>query len=98
MTDATTPTYPSYDEDESLFALFLREHTILQHATTKSADDDDNATDSDSDDDDNLLLEPTSEGKTLMKRISAYTTHLQRIKDRIPYNVLTDWMKRNVYS
>ena len=80
MTDAATGTtsYPSYDEDESLFALFLREHTIL---TAASADD---AADSDLEDDD-LLLEPTAEGKALVRRVPCYTPHLQRIKNRQPY-------------
>ncbi|KAL7430014.1 hypothetical protein ACHAXH_001406 [Discostella pseudostelligera] len=78
MDAATTPTLPTYPDDESLFALFLREHTIL---TIASADD---AADSDLEDDD-LLLEPTAEGKTLMRRASAYLPHLQRIKNRQPY-------------
>mmetsp|Transcript_27064 Transcript_27064/g.58015 ORF Transcript_27064/g.58015 Transcript_27064/m.58015 type:complete len:921 (+) Transcript_27064:68-2830(+) len=79
MDDADATSYPDYNEDESLFALFLREHTIL---TAASADD---AADSDLDDDD-LLLEPTAEGKTLMRRVSCFTPHLQRIKNRQPYH------------
>jgi len=80
-TDTATSTinYPSYDEDESLFALFLREHTILTSATASDQ------TDSDLEDDD-LLLEPTAEGKQLMRRIPCFTTHLQNIKNRIPYS------------
>jgi len=71
--------YPKYDEDEALFALFLREHTILTQA---SADD---AADSDLDEDD-LLLEPTAEGKTLVRRVPCFVPHLQRIKNRQPYH------------
>lgn len=73
-----TTSLPTYQDDETLFALFLREHTIL---TVASADD---AADSDLEDDD-LLLEPTAEGKTLLRRVSAYAPHLQRIKNRQPY-------------
>ena len=73
-----TASYPSYDEDEALFALFLREHSIL---TAASAEDD---ADSDLDDDD-FLLEPTAEGKTLVRRVTCYPAHLQRIKNRLPY-------------
>ncbi|KAL7532738.1 hypothetical protein ACHAXR_004812 [Thalassiosira sp. AJA248-18] len=75
---AGTDSYPNYNDDEALFALFLREHTILTQA---SADD---AADSDLDDDD-LLLEPTAEGKTLVRKISCFTPHLQRVKNRQPY-------------
>ena len=71
-------TYPSYDEDEATFALFVREHMILTQA---SADD---TVDSDVDEDD-LLLEPTAEGKTLVRRVNCFTPHLQRIKNRQPY-------------
>jgi DNA replicative helicase MCM subunit Mcm2 (Cdc46/Mcm family) len=78
MDAAATSSLPTYQDDESLFALFLREHTIL---TIASADD---AADSDLEDDD-LLLEPTAEGKTLLRRVSAYLPHLQRIKNRQPY-------------
>mmetsp|Transcript_44388 Transcript_44388/g.79633 ORF Transcript_44388/g.79633 Transcript_44388/m.79633 type:complete len:912 (-) Transcript_44388:151-2886(-) len=78
MDAAATTDYPSYDEDEALFALFLREHTVLTQA---SADD---AADSDLDDDD-LLLEPTAEGKTLVRRVPCFPPHLQRIKNRQPY-------------
>ena len=80
---STSTLLPTYQDDESLFALFLREHTIL---TIASADD---AADSDLEDDD-LLLEPTAEGKTLMRRVSAYLPHLQRIKNRQPYYYSTD--------
>lgn len=76
--DAASADYPNYGDDETSFTLFLREHTIL---TSASAAD---AADSDIDDDD-LLLEPTAEGKTLMRRVPCFTPHLQRIKNRQPY-------------
>lgn len=75
---AAAPDYPSYDADESLFALFLREHTILTRAAPSDA------ADSDVDNGD-LLLEPTAEGKALVRRVPCYAPHLQRIKDRKPY-------------
>mmetsp|Transcript_13138 Transcript_13138/g.28396 ORF Transcript_13138/g.28396 Transcript_13138/m.28396 type:complete len:914 (-) Transcript_13138:94-2835(-) len=78
MEAAAANNYPSYDDDEALFALFLREHTILTQASS------DDAADSDLEDDD-LLLEPTAEGKTLVRRVPCYAPHLQRIKNRQPY-------------
>jgi len=75
---AANPNYPSYDDDEALFALFLREHTIFTQASTTDV------AESDVEDDD-LLFEPTAEGKTLLRRVPCYGPHLQRIKNRQPY-------------
>ena len=53
------------------FALFLREHTIL--TSDASAEDED------------TFLEPTAEGKQLLRRTTCYPPHLQRIKNRHLY-------------
>eukprot|EP00984_Skeletonema_dohrnii_P014786 scaffold6280_cov79-Skeletonema_dohrnii-CCMP3373.AAC.1 len=71
--------YPSYDEDEAMFADFLKEHTILT-TVNNSADDIDDV------DDEDLMLEPTAEGKQLVRRTTCYPPHLQRIKNRDPIN------------
>ncbi|KAK1747632.1 DNA replication licensing factor MCM7 [Skeletonema marinoi] len=71
--------YPSYDEDEAMFADFLKEHTILT-TVNNSADD------IDDEDDEDLMLEPTAEGKQLVRRTTCYPPHLQRIKNRDPIN------------
>eukprot|EP00956_Cyclotella_meneghiniana_P005384 scaffold6788_cov71-Cyclotella_meneghiniana.AAC.6 len=76
--------YPSYDDDEAFltllfvqynntatFALFLREHTIL--TTDASLEDEE------------TFLEPTEEGKQLLRRTTCYPPHLQRIKNRHTY-------------
>ncbi|KAL9189100.1 hypothetical protein ACHAXT_011590 [Thalassiosira profunda] len=76
--DPLSESYPSYAEDESLFALFLREHTILTAASPNDAANSD-------DDEEDLMLEPTAEGKTLVRRVNCFVPHLQRIKNRDPY-------------
>lgn len=63
----------------AIFADFLKEHTIL--TTVNNSDDD-----LDDIDDDDLLLEPTAEGKQLVRRTTCYPPHLQRIKNREPIN------------
>jgi DNA replicative helicase MCM subunit Mcm2 (Cdc46/Mcm family) len=68
---------PSLLHATALFALFLREHTIL---TTVTNDDD-----VDSSDNEETFLEPTAEGKQLLRRTSCFPPHLQRIKNRHPY-------------
>jgi hypothetical protein len=79
--DPNAAALPNYQDDEAAFALFLREHTILRAASA-----DDALLDDDELDDDDLLLEPTSEGKTLVRRVPCYAPHLRRIKDRMPYH------------
>eukprot|EP00970_Alexandrium_tamarense_P019984 scaffold14699_cov179-Alexandrium_tamarense.AAC.2 len=73
------PLSPSLLHATALFALFLREHTIL---TTVTNDDD---VDADSSDNEETFLEPTAEGKQLLRRTSCFPPHLQRIKNRHPY-------------
>jgi len=62
-----------------MFADFLKEHTILT-TVNNSADDIDDV------DDEDLMLEPTAEGKQLVRRTTCYPPHLQRIKNRDPIN------------
>ena len=63
----------------AIFASFLNEHTILTTVNDSNDDIDDV-------DDEDLMLEPTAEGKQLVRRISCYLPHLQRIKNREPTN------------
>jgi len=79
MDSTNTTDYPKYDEDEGLFAKFLEEHTILV-PETETPDDASN------DDDHEMLFEPTVEGKLALRRVKCYGPHLQRIKNRQPYN------------
>ena len=58
-----------------MFSLFIREHTILTTVSNPNQE-------SEADD---LLLEPTAEGKQLVRRVSCFPPHLQRIKNRHPY-------------
>eukprot|EP00804_Cyclotella_cryptica_P020614 CCRYP_003441-RA/>CCRYP_003441-RA protein AED:0.09 eAED:0.09 QI:12/1/0.66/1/1/1/3/138/902 len=69
------PQYPSYDEDEALFAQFLREHTILTTVANPNEDADEET-----------FLEPTELGKQALRRTSCYPPHLQRIKNRHAYS------------
>ena len=78
MDSANTTDYPKYDEDEELFAKFLEEHTILVPETDTPDDV--------SNDDHEMLFEPTVEGKLALRRVKCYGPHLQRIKNRQPYN------------
>ena len=79
MDSTNTTDYPKYDEDGGLFAKFLEEHTILV-PETETPDDASN------DDDHEMLFEPTVEGKLALRRVKCYGPHLQRIKNRQPYN------------
>ncbi|KAL7536153.1 LOW QUALITY PROTEIN: hypothetical protein ACHAWF_011224 [Thalassiosira exigua] len=83
----SSASYPSYDEDESLFALFLREHTILTTASSSADDGGGLGATNDDDGDGDVLLEPTPDGlgKAPVRRVPCYPPHLQRIKDRLPY-------------
>lgn len=86
--DTSAANLPDYKVDEEIFATFLREHTIFRAASGSDVIDND---------DDDLLLEPTAEGKTLLRRVPCYPPHIRRIKDRLPYNTIDELVNKRTF-
>lgn len=88
---------PDYKVDEEIFASFLREHSIFRAASSSGNDVLDSNNNNNDGDDDDLLLEPTAEGKTLLRRVPCYPPHIRRIKDRLPYDTIDELVDKRTF-